>query len=693
MSNPQQQPAVSAPEPPQSPQDNPGIQIQVKDCLKEHHERKKNIFFQHFDRISLGGKLMAATIAVLLVGITVISFSLRALVGNYMLEKTDSQLSQQANLVFNNIDWLSKTDNSNGLSGPNSYFLQIQYTDGTTDTDDKPLVVTPLLPQLQDGIVSVPVLPTYGNTDGITLGKVFTAPAVARQVVEVQASESDSGSSSDGTNSQSNNGSNSSNNTDPAPDSSGSPAPGSSSSSDSVTKVLSSPKPGANHAAVTAASAPWRIIAKEWTIKSNGSEKVRGVVYIGLSMSDQIDTLKTLTYYCIVVGIAVVLLGGSLSTLIIQHTLQPLKRMEKTAAKIAAGDLSQRIPSAPENTEVGSLAASLNTMLTRIEVSFHEQEETTEKMKRFVSDASHELRTPLAAIHGYAELYKMQRDMPGALERADESIEHIERSSQRMTVLVEDLLSLARLDEGRGIDITGTVNLSSLVTDAVDDLHALDPDRAITRDRLVLAPSQDLSHPASLQLQTGDWDAVTLPGDASRLRQVVTNIVGNIHRYTPVDSPAEVALGIVPAAIDPRQLAQMPTTEASMRRFVDAAEVGQSMQTGYRYAVLRFVDHGPGVPPESRSKIFERFYTADPSRARQKGGTGLGMAIAQSVVKAHHGFICATGTEGGGLTFTVILPVERIASVQLPVQQPNGKPKENRQKTSKTSWFGGERKA
>lgn len=80
------------------------------------------------------------------------------------------------------------------------------------------------------------------------------------------------------------------------------------------------------------------------------------------------------------------------------------------------------------------------------------------------------------------------------------------------------------------------------------------------------------------------------------------------------------------------------------------------MQTGYRYAVLRFVDHGPGVPPESRSKIFERFYTADPSRAREKGGTGLGMAIAQSVVKAHHGFICATGTDGGGLTFTVVLP-------------------------------------
>ncbi|WP_423734794.1 sensor histidine kinase [Bifidobacterium felsineum] len=690
MSEPQQQPGKPAPETTALPN---AAGAPMAQRVKEHHERKKNIFFQHFDRISLGGKLMAATIAVLLVGITVISFSLRTLVGNYMLEKTDTQLSQQSDLVFQNIDLLSKSDTSSGLSGPNSYFLQIQYTDGTTDSDGKPLVVTPLLPQLQDGIVSVPVLPTYGNTDSITLGKVFTAPAVARQIVEVQTN--DSGSSSNGT-SNGNDDSGNTNGSDgsSSPDSSGGPAtdpaPNGSSSSGSVTKILSSPRVNANRAAVSAASAPWRIVAKEWTAKtSNGGKVVRGVVYIGLSMSDQIDTLKTLTQYCIVVGIAVVLLGGSLSTLIIQRTLMPLKRMEKTAAKIAAGDLSQRIPSAPENTEVGSLAASLNTMLTRIEVSFHEQEETTEKMKRFVSDASHELRTPLAAIHGYAELYKMQRDMPGALERADESIEHIERSSQRMTVLVEDLLSLARLDEGRGIDITGSVNLSSLVTDAVDDLHALDPDRAIARDRLELVPAQDLSHPASLQTISGNWDAVTLPGDASRLRQVVTNIVGNIHRYTPADSPAQVALGVMPAAIDPRQLAQMPTTEASMRRFVEAAEVGQSMQTGYRYAVLRFADHGPGVPPESRSKIFERFYTADPSRARQKGGTGLGMAIAQSVVKAHHGFICATGTEGGGLTLTVILPVERMNATPL-VQPATAKPKESK---PKTSWFGGERKA
>ena len=203
------------------------------------------------------------------------------------------------------------------------------------------------------------------------------------------------------------------------------------------------------------------------------------------------------------VGIAVVLIGVILGTIVVQSTLAPLKRIEKTAAKIAAGDLSQRVPDLPENTEVGSLSMSLNAMLTRIEESFHAQEETTEKMKRFVSDASHELRTPLAAIHGYAELYKMQRDMPGALERADESIAHIEASSARMTVLVEDLLSLARLDEGRGIDITQQVKLTSVVKDAADDLHALDPNRGITCGQVVLQPGQDMNNPARLTFQPG----------------------------------------------------------------------------------------------------------------------------------------------------------------------------------------------
>lgn len=546
--------------------------------------------------IPLSTKLVTCIIVLLTIGTIGISFSIRTLVGNYLLQKTDTQLVNQAQMIFNSMDSLDSTTSEDGRSLVNTYYVEVR------DSEYK-RTGAGSVPMLREGVVSEPSLPSDGSIDGVTLGEPFTTQAV----VHVTTSR--------------------------VPD----------------------------HAIMQAAQSPWRVVALPWSEKTKtGQVKDSGVVFIGLSLSDQIDTSNTLTRFCAMVGIAVVLIGAILGTIVVQSTLAPLKRIEKTAAKIAAGDLSQRVPDLPENTEVGSLSMSLNTMLTRIEESFHAQEETTEKMKRFVSDASHELRTPLAAIHGYAELYKMQRDMPGALERADESIEHIEASSARMTVLVEDLLSLARLDEGRGIDITQQVKLTSVVNDAADDLHALDPDRGITCGQVVLQAGSDMEHPSRLAFQPGTMPDITLTGDASRLRQVVTNIVGNIHRYTPADSPVEVSMGVFPASISPESLSRMPSNEQSLHHFIEAIEVGQSMQVGMNYAIVRFSDHGPGVPADARSKIFERFYTADPSRARQKGGTGLGMAIAQSVVKAHHGFICASGSDGTGLTLTVVLPVAPV---------------------------------
>ena len=546
--------------------------------------------------IPLSTKLVTCIIVLLTIGTIGISFSIRTLVGNYLLQKTDTQLVNQAQMIFNSMDSLDSTTSEDGRSLVNTYYVEVR------DSEYK-RTGAGSVPMLREGVVSEPSLPSDGSIDGVTLGEPFTTQAV----VHVTTSR--------------------------VPD----------------------------HAIMQAAQSPWRVVALPWSEKTKtGQVKDSGVVFIGLSLSDQIDTSNTLTRFCAMVGIAVVLIGAILGTIVVQSTLAPLKRIEKTAAKIAAGDLSKRVPDLPENTEVGSLSMSLNTMLTRIEESFHAQEETTEKMKRFVSDASHELRTPLAAIHGYAELYKMQRDMPGALERADESIEHIEASSARMTVLVEDLLSLARLDEGRGIDITQQVKLTSVVNDAADDLHALDPDRGITCGQVVLQAGSDMEHPSRLAFQPGTMPDITLTGDASRLRQVVTNIVGNIHRYTPADSPVEVSMGVLPASISPESLSRMPSNEQSLHHFIEAIEVGQSMQVGMNYAIVRFSDHGPGVPADARSKIFERFYTADPSRARQKGGTGLGMAIAQSVVKAHHGFICASGSDGTGLTLTVVLPVAPV---------------------------------
>lgn len=458
------------------------------------------------------------------------------------------------------------------------------------------ILTTPLVPTISEDVVSEPILPASGTMGDVTFGEPFTTQAIVH---------------------------------------------------------LGSTIP--SRSTLSAARAPWRVVAMK--VVRDGVFSY--IIFIGLPLGDQIDIISRLTWYCIMVGAAVILLGGAIGMLVVQGTLAPLKRIEKTAAKIAAGDLKQRIPSAPENTEIGSLSASLNAMLARIERSFREQRETTDKMKRFVSDASHELRTPLAAIHGYAELYKMQRDMPGALERADDSIAHIEASSSRMTILVEDLLSLARLDEGRGIDISQQVPVTAIINDAADDLHALDPERGITRGVVGFVPRQG-DMPARLTFEAGELPSITLHGDGSRLRQVVTNIVGNIHRYTPPDSAVELSLGEVIASIGSESLGHMPATEQSLKQFLEAVEVGQTVHVGMRYAVIRISDHGPGVPEDSRARIFERFYTADPSRARQKGGTGLGMAIVESIVRAHHGFICACETEGGGLTIVVVLPIAPV---------------------------------
>ena len=585
---------------------------------------KQNKVWSRFTRriqaIPLSTKLVTCIIVLLTIGTIGISFSIRTLVGNYLLQKTDTQLINQAQLIFNSMDSLSSDTGDDGRSLMNTYYVEVRDSEYRSTGAGS-------VPMLRDGVVSEPSLPADGSIDGVTLGQPFTT----RAVVHITTSRT--------------------------PD----------------------------HSIMQAAQSPWRVVALPWNEKTRtGQVKDSGVVFIGLSLSDQIDTANTLTRFCAMVGIAVVLIGAILGTILVQSTLAPLKRIEKTAAKIAAGDLSQRVPDLPESTEVGSLSMSLNTMLTRIEESFHAQEETTEKMKRFVSDASHELRTPLAAIHGYAELYKMQRDMPGALERADESIEHIEASSARMTVLVVSSCAW-KLSSMRVSMVFSDMDRepTSVVCDAADDLHALDPDRGISCGQVVLQPGTDMDHPAQFAFQNGQMPQIELKGDASRLRQVVTNIVGNIHRYTPADSPVEISMGVLPASISPESLSRMPSNEQSLRHLVEAIEVGQSMQVGMNYAIVRFSDHGPGVPPEARSKIFERFYTADPSRARQKGGTGLGMAIAQSVVKAHRGFICASGSEGTGLTLTVVLPIAPVEPKPQPITASENRKNEKKNRKSK----------
>ncbi|NMM99928.1 two-component system sensor histidine kinase [Bifidobacterium sp. DSM 109958] len=580
----------------------------------------------HFDRIPLSTKLVVIIFALLFVGCGTMTFAIRQMVAGYLVDRLDNQLTSQMQMVLSNADKLSQQVPANSL-GASSFFVQMRDANNeilTATGSNNESVPVESIPLLKYDIVSTPLLPASGQMGNVTLNRPFSAPAY----VDMPESLRNAG-------------------------------------KDTLTNE--------QREVIASAQAPWRVVAGKW---KNDAAGTSGIFYIGLSMGDQISTVQTITEYCLMMSVAIIVLGVSAGSLVVQHTFKPLKHIEKTAAKIAAGDLSQRVPDLPENTEVGSLSASLNAMLSRIESSFHEQEATTEKMKRFVSDASHELRTPLAAIHGYAELYKMQRDYPGAVERADEAIEHIEKSSTRMTVLVEDLLSLARLDEGRGIDLTQQVNLTSVVADATEDLHALDPERTIMTGGVTLAMmtphggDADAPKVACLAFTRGPLPEVRLTGDSSRIRQVITNIVGNLHRYTPADSPVQVAVGRCTAAITPQALAKMPSSDASLSRFIEALQISQGTNSGTDYAVVQVVDHGPGVPADKRPQIFERFYTSDPSRARQKGGTGLGLAIAQSVVKAHRGLICATETPGGGLTFTIVLPTGTVSEPPADLTQP-----------------------
>ncbi|GAB4100603.1 HAMP domain-containing sensor histidine kinase [Sinomonas halotolerans] len=296
-----------------------------------------------------------------------------------------------------------------------------------------------------------------------------------------------------------------------------------------------------------------------------------------------------------------------IATWTVTRAFRPLRRVEKTAAAIAAGDLSLRVDSEAPGTELGRLSASLNAMLSHIEVAFRARTESEARMRRFISDASHELRTPLVTIRGFSELYRH-----GALTTGEDvgtAMGRIESEAKRMGTMVEDLLTLARLDEQRPLQLR-PLDLLPLANDAVVDAQAAAPERTV---RLV-----------GLEEGLLPAKAPTL-GDEARLRQVVGNLVSNALRYTPAGSPLEVA-------------------------------VGTRHHASHQAAVIELRDHGPGIAAEDTAKIFERFYRADTSRTRETGGTGLGLAIVAAIVGSHGGTVRHEATPGGGATFVVELP-------------------------------------
>jgi len=259
--------------------------------------------------------------------------------------------------------------------------------------------------------------------------------------------------------------------------------------------------------------------------------------------------------------------------------------------------LTRRVELANPQTEVGRLGLSLNAMLAQIESSFRAQKASERKLRRFVADASHELRTPLAAVRAYAELFGRGADRrPDDLER---SMAGISRESERMSLLVDDLLLLARLDEGRPLGLE-LVQLHVVVSEAVETARTVEPERAI---------------------ETSIEPALVL-GDRDRLRQIVDNLLSNVRAHTPPEA---------------------------------AVTVRVSSPNGS--AVIDVEDGGPGLGSEDVGRVFERFYRADDSRARASGGVGLGLSIVSAVALAHGGTVAARSEPGRGAGFTITLPL------------------------------------
>ncbi len=335
------------------------------------------------------------------------------------------------------------------------------------------------------------------------------------------------------------------------------------------------------------------------------------ITTIALPLTHNQQTVQRLVMLQLVIGLVVLAALALAAYFVIRSSLRPLRRVENIAAAIARGDLHRRVPVRGTNTEVDRLSRSLNGMLAQIQSAFATTEaseaaakRSESKMRRFIADASHELRTPITTIRGFAELYRQ-----GAVTDPGMYMDRIEREAQRMGLLVEDLLMLARLDAQRPLE-SGTVDLLAVASDAVHNARAgaaaADPD----------GPRR----PIALEVCSGSG-TLEITGDEARLRQVLANLLNNALTHTPPD--ASVTVRLTP----------------------DDDEV-----------LLEVADTGPGLPPEEAERIFERFYRTDSSRARASGGTGLGLSIVQALVTAHGGTVRVASTPGAGATFTVRLP-------------------------------------
>jgi two-component system OmpR family sensor kinase len=350
-------------------------------------------------------------------------------------------------------------------------------------------------------------------------------------------------------------------------------------------------------AAGEAVTVPSDDAGSSYRLLARAQGRLGRMAVVGLSLDDVDAAVRRLVAVEVMALAAVFGVLALVTWWVIRLGVRPVRRMTETAGAIAAGDLSQRVPEGTPGTEAGELGVALNQMLGRIEDAFDKQAASEARLRQFVSDASHELRTPVTTIRGYAELYRT-----GALQGEGELPEAMRRTEQeavRMGNLVEDLLRLARLDEGRTPATTTQLDLAALADDAVRDARATAPEREIG----LVAPGP-----------------VIVAGDEDGLHQIVANLIGNALVHAP-GAPVEV---------------RVTTTDG--------------------HAVLEVADEGPGMTGADAARAFERFYRADAARTRSSGGTGLGLAIVKGTAEAHGGTVQLTSEPGHGTTVRVELP-------------------------------------
>lgn len=325
-----------------------------------------------------------------------------------------------------------------------------------------------------------------------------------------------------------------------------------------------------------------------------------GSAIAAISLEDVERTLGRLQLLFLFIGLLVLLLVGVVSRTAIRLSMKPLTAVEGTAEAIANGDLSARLPDSKPNSEVGRLTSSLNTMLSRIEESFEIQRRSEDKLRRFVADASHELRTPLTAIRGFAELHR-QGAITGE-EKTRELVGRIESESKRMSTLVEDLLTLARLDQARPISHEA-IDIKKLIDEVTQAVRASHSQANISE-----------------QLPAAE---IFIVGDSVKVYQAVLNLAVNAAIHTPAGTPI----------------------------IISALSRDEDIQ-------ICVSDLGPGLTPEQQSKVFERFYRVDQSRTRTGAeGSGLGLSIVQAIMEAHHGKVEVESELGRGTKFTLTFPI------------------------------------